>query len=447
MQGQAEVNALVEAWIDHLMEVGGHTVIMPTDEMVPDTFALPATPNKAPPSKRQHQVSNAEYADTDADPESTPRPPLRRPRQSRNALSDTRSELSSTTDTNDTSSTTASQRSGRSSPRKKEAALRQTFDWPVERRHINDASRQDLVNIPLLELNRIAHHGRPLIPDVFRRPMEADARHFDPPQASWFYDAAAAGQREDDLRATHSRIQHICRNSVRCLKRIEHEPAWNEQVHYRILEEALENHFDDVGFRNLTMCRTLSRYFDGNPVLRENKVDYGIFLQPTQHQGSVGPGNNDDDDGLGKLLADLCRKGVDINHCGLSDSAPTPLAISIETKSLQANAVEGSVQLANWVRAHFRQLAQVVEYHGRDPADCPLPAVPLMYVEGPRWRVDFAERQDGKTVIFTGFSIGTTETIYGCYQICEAIRVLAKWVQTDFRAWWLGVLRDPRRGD
>jgi hypothetical protein len=251
--------------------------------------------------------------------------------------------------------------------------------------------------------------------------MSADAGVLDQPNPDWFY-AVRDGQ--EDLVAVHHQMQRICRNSLKCKDRMEYEPAWNDLVHCRVLEEALEGQ-DTVAFRNITLCRTLKAFHDNDPGLRENKVDYGIFLQPAGG-----------DDGLGERLSDLASEDVDLTHFALSDFALTPLAISIETKTLQAKPIEGPVQLANWVRAHFRQLARVVERCRHGP-DYQLPILPIIYVYGNIWRVDFAHRCDGKTMIYEGMVVGDTHTVYGCYQVCAAIRRLATWVQEDFRRWWL----------
>ena len=218
-------------------------------------------------------------------------------------------------------------------------------------------------------------------------------------------------------------MRRICRNSLKCKKKMEYEPSWNDLVHCRVLEEALEGQ-DAIDFRNLTLCRTLKTFHDDDPTLRENKVDYDIFLQPSQRC-----------DGLSERLSDLASEDIDITHFTLSDIAPTPLAISIETETLQAKPIEGSVQLANWVLAHFRQLARVVERRGLDPGH-QLPILPIIYVYGNIWRVDFAHRWDRKTMIYEGMSVGDMHTVYGCYQVCAAIRRLAIWVEEDFRRWW-----------
>lgn len=447
MQANPEVDALVEAWIDHLIQAGGQTVIMPTDDNAFDAIELPATvtPTKKPPNKRQRQVSSTADFSTDLDIDPTPRPSCRH--QGHYALSET-TELSGTAGTDVSASTSvsasasrASQQSGRSSPRKKEAALRRARDWPIAR--VQLAKLRTIP--PVLErlavgLQTIADGAQPLIPDLFRPSMEADTGFLNQLRPAWFY--PARGPEHDPMRlfASHSYIQRIHRNSLQCRDIMDHEPAWNGLVHARILEEALEG-CDSVCFRDLTVCRTKKKYHDGDPALRENKVDYGIFLQPRSEGFTASADRSADNNGLAELLADLAGEDVDITHCTLSDLAPTPLAVSIETKTPQANTVEGSVQLASWVRAHFRQLAKVVERRGHDPASHPLPILPIIFVQGNIWRVDFAHRCDAKTMIYEGIVVGDTHTLYGCYQACAAVRLLATWVQADFQAWWLRAAR------
>ncbi|KAK3302587.1 uncharacterized protein B0T15DRAFT_577658 [Chaetomium strumarium] len=312
------------------------------------------------------------------------------PNPDRNQSWDNLSEVQSIS----TADTSGASRSGRSSPRKKEVALRRTHEWPVARVNITQLkSIPALLESLALDLKKIES-------------MSANAGMLDQPNPDWFY-TARDGQEE--LRAVHRQMQKICRNSLTT-------PSRAQNV---------------VTFRNITLCRTLKAFHDDDPALRENKVDYGIFLQPARG-----------DDGLAERLSDLASEDIDLTHFTLSDFAPTPLAISIKTKTLQAKPTEGSVQLANWVRAHFRQLARLVERCHHDP-DYQLPVLPIIYVYGNTWRVDFAHRCDGKTMIYEGMSVGDTHTVYGCYQVCAAIRRLAAWVQEDFRRWWLETTKLP----
>ncbi|KXX82093.1 hypothetical protein MMYC01_201545 [Madurella mycetomatis] len=409
MYSHYSLTTSIEAWIDRIIEAGSQTIIMPDGpDSLPTTESV-STPR--PSNKRQRQAS-IEFSNQDA--EATPPPLLSYRGHSRDSLS----EASSSTNTNGTS------RSGRGSPRKREAALRSAPDWPVVR-----TSLADLKSFPAmletlgLDLNKIADGRQPLIPDIFQSSMSAEAGILTQPHPEWFY---AANDNREELIAVHRQMKRIHRNSVKCKAMMEHEPAWNGLVHCRVLEEALEGQ-GGVDFRNTTVCRTLRPYHDGGPTLGDDKVDYGIFLQPTQ--GS---------DGLAERLADLASNGIDITHFNLSDFAKTPLAISIETKGFGAETFEGDTQLANWVRAHFRHLAYVVDRCGHGQTRS-LPVLPTISVSASVWRVDFAHRCDDRTMIYEGITVGNTLTVYGCYQVCAALRRLAAWVRDDFRKFWLEV--------
>jgi hypothetical protein len=199
-------------------------------------------------------------------------------------------------------------------------------------------------------------------------------------------------------------------------------------VHCRILEEALDGQ-NSVGFRNLTAYPTLKEFQDLDPLLRKSRVSYGIMLEPS-------PGS----DGLFDRLVDLAGNHIDITHFPLF--GPTPLGISIMAQACVSNWFEGQLELANWVRAHFRHLEELVTRlgHGKE---YPLPALPIVRVWGGEWKVDFAYRCCGKTVIYKGLPVGSTGTVYGCYQICAAVRRLAAWIREDLRGWWLGAVRVP----
>lgn len=172
-------------------------------------------------------------------------------------------------------------------------------------------------------------------------------------------------------------------------------------------------------------------------------MDYGIFLNPHPSAAETGTGRD---------KAAFPPGGKPTSHLMLPDDALMPLAISIETKSLRADSITGPTQLANWVRAHFRHLADIAavpeksgqsaEEAGEDShpvasqVSLPvLPVLPIVFVYGPSWRVDFAQRQGGKTVIYEGVSIGTTKTLPGCYFVRAGLRRLASWADVHYRSW------------
>jgi hypothetical protein len=206
----------------------------------------------------------------------------------------------------------------------------------------------------------------------------------------------------------------------------------------------------------LTDSRSTSRvkpaFRDPNPMLGENKVDYGLFLRP--------PPDSEIHNWLHGPLTRVDGLGLDVSHVALSIDEPTPLAVSIETKSLRADAISGLSQLGNWVRSHFRALASVAAHGKVEPSliDGALPILPLIFVHGDKWRLDFARRYNGKTVslpsprptcgkayavlqyVHESVELGSTRTVRGCYHIRQALRELAAWIEKDFTSWWTELL-------
>jgi hypothetical protein len=321
-------------------------------------------------------------------------------------------------------STTSRSKGG--SPRK-EWNLRDTSDWPVERLDIDqmDPTISQSVAKLVADLLEFGVGDVPVIPDLFRERMRVESAVFKPPKETWFCSTAGASDEEvDDWKYRDRRLREIWASSRRCKKEREHEPGWNDQVHAPMLSLALGGMEGEVRARNITAIRTLGEFADPDPKLGENKVDYGMFLE----------GFDDD-----KALLLPLPHHLPWLHLDMPTPAKTPLAISIETKSLRRPEEEGATQLANWVRAHFRQLEAVTKELGVE--EMPLPVLPLVFVFGNRWNAAFAQRRNGQTMIYGDVQMGDTNTIEGCYFLYHSLQRLGVWANTEFRAWWRDVLR------
>lgn len=203
---------------------------------------------------------------------------------------------------------------------------------------------------------------------------------FPPPQSRWFRPILPT---EDmtELEYRDRRLRAIWNNSRRCTREMDHEAGWNGAVHGLIMAEALEDMSSTVGLRNITSTRTNPVFLDKDKGLGENRVDFGLFLT-----------------GLSPFTAGL-PEDFPLLHLDLPDGARTPLAVSVETESLSAREADGPTQLANWVRAHFRQLDDAAARRRRQDGNVrDLPVLPLVFVFGNRWMVSFAGRRNGSTV-------------------------------------------------
>ncbi|KAK2052352.1 hypothetical protein LY76DRAFT_687895 [Colletotrichum caudatum] len=67
--------------------------------------------------------------------------------------------------------------------------------------------------------------------------------------------------------------------------------------------------------------------------------------------------------------------------------------------------------------------------------------MPVILVLGDEWRVHFARRTADNLFIHESINIGSSHTLVGCYQIIAGLRRLAVWARSDYRGWWIQVLR------
>ncbi|KAF5024620.1 hypothetical protein F66182_3383 [Fusarium sp. NRRL 66182] len=384
-------SSVIKAWIHQI-----HAATQSPHSYSPDFDIMSHTPS---PSKR------AKTSHGPLDPNATPRVSIPPP------MSDASSGVSTTT--------SSSRKSGSVSPKKRELELRQAIDFPLVRKGYREMQHPPRVVQDLAALARA-----PLIPHQFRERMAAKANPLDPPLDSWFLPDGlipsldTASSQEYVFR----RLSRITENSKHCQQRLAHESNWNDSVHSPLLEMAFDDTEQDVYYQNVTQCRIYPEFRDPSPFLQAAKVDYAVFLNPARNSS------------LGSLLRSY--RSVDrsnkVIHFQTSDEANTPAAISIETKSQSSvGAIAGPAQLATWLRAHFCHLASLPN----SSADG-LPMLPVIFVEGTKWRVDFAIRTQNELIIWQGLQIGSSEDVYGCYMIIACVRRLVTWCREELVVWW-----------
>ncbi|PNP74460.1 hypothetical protein FNYG_12205 [Fusarium nygamai] len=62
--------------------------------------------------------------------------------------------------------------------------------------------------------------------------------------------------------------------------------------------------------------------------------------------------------------------------------------------------------------------------------------LPIIFVNGADWRVDFAQRTSDKLIIWESIQIGSTDSSHGCYAIIAALQRLAGWCRDEYAPWW-----------
>ncbi|WQF90563.1 Putative PD-(D/E)XK nuclease [Colletotrichum destructivum] len=404
----------IEEWIEHLENSNCDLYFDSYLEQAAPAISISIMSRTPSPQKRKA---------THPDPDATPTGPAF-----------TKSTIDTASESSDVVSFSSS-RSGASSPKKREAELRADLRYPLHRQHISSLQQPTALMTDLMDLE-----DGPVIPSSVRELMTRDSTWSNRPKAAWFHSQVAPPRADaqspshaslDGDTYTYMRLAEIRENTILCKTRMEHEAGWNGAVHAPLLQVALRSE-PEISHRNVssTTCRILPAFRESNPFLTDVKIDYAFFLEPA-------PENP-----LAAALQAYRQPNPHARHVALvqlPDNPNTPAAIPVETKSASADAVLGPVQLATWARAHFRHLESL-------PSAADLPLLPVIFVHGATWRVDFAQRTHDKLIMWEGFLMGSSDEMYGCYKIVAHLRRLARWSREEYGAWLLGALQPDLEG-
>lgn len=265
-------------------------------------------------------------------------------------------------------------------------------------------------------------------------------------------------------------MQRIVGDSDRCARAGNPETEWNNQVHSRALELALGRDRSRSSFLSITTVQTFREYC---PTLlsRSTKdieettgsmVDFAISL-------TLSPRALEAFDSL---------FGYDyINHVDHETLRTTPIAISIETKTLAGNPEEARVQLGIWLAAQVAGIERLLgmmseadSQTGSKSGDSSRPErlsprttrllseviFPLLCVHGESWELYLGRvcpeaatslptstlrRPVSRVEIYSSVPLGKTSDIVQVYRLVKSLRLLNEWVDVDFRKWWNDVLQ------
>lgn len=228
------------------------------------------------------------------------------------------------------------------------------------------------------------------------------------------------------------RVHEILHAALECKNKELAEPSWNSEVHSSLLRLALRGWWQskDIWYCDITTAKihdvTLLPTVATGAKLQSKMVDYALVLE-------------EPDDLYEGIISTLrAENRPSINHTMMEALRFSPIAVSIETKRGAVDEDTAHVQLGMWVSAHFARLRQLTDGNGFTQ----LPVLPLVIVQGFEWKLMFAEAKAGtekkgqQTVIFNYLRLGDTNSILGIYQVVEAIRRLARWVDEDYKPWF-----------
>ncbi|KAF5004983.1 hypothetical protein FDECE_8548 [Fusarium decemcellulare] len=200
------------------------------------------------------------------------------------------------------------------------------------------------------------------------------------------------------------------------------EAGWNNLVHTPILQLALHGRHawgqELVGFCPCMSAGILPQYRIQN--LPGKKVDYTLVIDP-----KLDPESEAAVDALW-----TARKTV--NHTDFTPLQKLPVAVSIETKRTNQNLDKANLQMNIWQAAQWRLLEELAGATALEE----LEFLPGILVQGHKWEFVASSYQDGRTILWTERTLGSTQSEMGVFQILAGISRLRQWALEIFWPWY-----------
>ena len=111
-----------------------------------------------------------------------------------------------------------------------------------------------------------------------------------------------------------------------------------------------------------------------------------------------------------------------------------PSGMFIETKVNTQKSTEAKAQLGMWLASWYGRVSEF-------PGASVLPVLPILLVEAGSWELHFAFDAGSHYDVCGRVSIGSTESLDEAYRLLAVLRILAKWMETDFLMWVEGCLQ------
>lgn len=174
-----------------------------------------------------------------------------------------------------------------------------------------------------------------------------------------------------------------------CLVGSKSEPAWNSEVHSRILRLALEGEWaeEEVWYEDITLARISNKSLVPRNIatgaMQSKMVDYAIVINPSQDF------TGDASKSLHNHIIEKLRvekASASINHTAAEWVRFKPIGVNIETKKGAVGEDEAHVQLGTWLTAQYSRLRQLNSVKplqaNTTNANVTLPSFPVLSVQG-----------------------------------------------------------------
>ncbi|KAL2818697.1 hypothetical protein BJX63DRAFT_419222 [Aspergillus granulosus] len=149
----------------------------------------------------------------------------------------------------------------------------------------------------------------------------------------------------------------------------------------------------------------------------------------------------DKDDNLGKRIAKF--RGVSptltVNHTDFTPICARPLLLSITTKKPGVNLDVAQLQMGSWHAAQWAFLRWAVMRKLKAKGLSILSTlgfIPGIIIQGHRWLLVLSTYDNGKTMLWTDYQFGTTQTHLGIYAVVAGVRRLTSWARDVYINWF-----------
>ncbi|KAK3695721.1 hypothetical protein B0T22DRAFT_488983 [Podospora appendiculata] len=237
-------------------------------------------------------------------------------------------------------------------------------------------------------------------------------------------------------RAEFHHIRHLETVARECLALRRSEASWNSKVHEPLLEMALWKHGKvilPVFIPALATGETVEgKMVDFVLSPKFATIDNRAGATPQRARRNVAI----DAAIQNKLAAQWPSTGssiLGVNHTDYPPLLRAPIAVTIETKIAGASSEEGRLQLGIWTAAWHTRMATLGGGGGRDGPL--LPTLSLILTNDHEWTLYFAADRGSKIDILGPRQIGITDTFQGIYRLLAVLRLLANWIEDEFRDW------------
>ncbi|RSL71283.1 hypothetical protein CEP53_001562 [Fusarium sp. AF-6] len=126
-----------------------------------------------------------------------------------------------------------------------------------------------------------------------------------------------------------------------------------------------------------------------------------------------------------------------INHTSYQPIRDRPIAISIETKTLEGSSQEAKAQLSIWASAHLKRLRSLAGKSSTKTTHAVGITLPVLSTSGGDWTLLFVKDGINGVEGIETISVGNTKSLVGSYKLMSVLRQLGIWVQATFRPWAL----------